>query len=148
MADVKRGREEEGEAAMLKFRAIGTMAAAGLIAVGCARGMEGSAGGDVIDPAEAAKTVVLHVMNQNSEPMELRTVSNGQSRFVGSVGAMDSTSILLDPSLMPAGFLYVVGIPASGRGRAIAGPLSASKGDRIDFHIMPVLDMSHAMVIR
>jgi hypothetical protein len=110
--------------------------------------MQGSAAGTYIDPAEAAKTVVLHVDNVNPQPLELRVVLNGQSRFVGSVGGLDSTSILLDPQLFPTGVLYVVAIPADGRGRAIAGPLSASKGDKIRFSVQSALDMSRATVIR
>src|SRR5262249_2014118 len=60
--------------------------------IGCARRFESSASGDVIDPAAASKTVVLHVENQNQQPMELRTVLDGRSTFVGSVGASDTTS--------------------------------------------------------
>lgn len=122
------------------------MAAAAMMAA-CAHGME-SSGEVAIDPAEAAHTVVLNVKNQSLEPMELRTVLDGRSTFVGSVGPNDSTAILLDPSLFPAGFLYIVGIPADGHGRAIVGPLAASKGDKIRFTIAPALSMSSATVIR
>jgi hypothetical protein len=88
------------------------------------------------------------VKNQSTEPLELRTVLEGRSTFIGSVGPVESTSILLDPSLFPAGFLYIVGIPADGRGRALVGPLAASKGDKIRFTISPELSMSSATVIR
>ena len=124
------------------------MAAAAMIAVGCAHGLESSASGEVIDSANASKTVVLHVDNKNSEPMELRTVLDGRSQFVGSVQGNDTADILLDPTIFPAGFLYVLAIPADGRGRAIAGPLSASKGDKIKFTVSPELNLSNAIVIR
>jgi hypothetical protein len=85
---------------------------------------------------------------QNSRVANLRTILNGQSRFAGSVGGSDSTSVLLDPQMFPTGFLYVVAIPTDGRGRAVAGPLSAGRGDKIEFTIEPALDQSHAIVVR
>ena len=133
---------------MSKHRMAFALAAATLIAIGCAHGIESSASGEVIDAAAAAKTVVLHVDNQNPQSMELRTVLDGRSTFVGSVGGNDSTSILLDPMMFPAGSLYIVAVPADGVGRAIAGPMAASKGDRIDFSVSQALNMSHAFVRR
>lgn len=133
---------------MLKRRMACAVAMAAILGVGCAHGFQSAASGEVIDPAAAAQTVVLHVKNQNSQTMELRTLIDDRSTFVGSVGGNDSTSILLDPSLFPAGFLYVVAIPADGRGRAIAGPLSASKGDRIQFTVSDILSASRAIVSR
>ena len=110
--------------------------------------MQGSAAGDYIDPVEAAQTVVLHVDNLNAQPMELRIIINGRSEFVGSVGGSDSTSILLDRRLFPAGYFHVAAIPADGRGRAVVGPLSAAKGDVIKFTVQNALDLSRATVIR
>jgi hypothetical protein len=124
------------------------LTAAAMMAVGCAHGLESSASGEVIDTADAAKTVVLHVTNHNPQPMELRTVLDGRSTFVGSVQGNDSTDILLDPRIFPVGFLYVVAIPADGRGRAIAGPLAASKGDKIKFSVSEALNLSNAIVVR
>jgi hypothetical protein len=124
------------------------MAVAGALVVGCAGYTQGSAAGEVIDPAAAAQTVVLRVHNINSSPMELRTIMNGHSDFIGSVSGSDSTSILLDPKLFPTGFLYIVAIPSDASGRALVGPLSASRGDQIKFTIQPALDMSNAIVIR
>lgn len=115
---------------------------------GCARYSEGTSAGTTINPAEAAQTVVLRVKNESSRGMELRSVLNQQSTFVGSVGPYDSTSILLDSHLFPTSLLYVVAIPDDGRGQAIAGPLAASKGDKIDFTIRPTLSMSNAFVRR
>ena len=133
---------------MLKQRLAVIMAIVGMTGLACAHRYEGSASGDVIDPAAASKTVVLHVDNQNEQPMELRTVLDGRSTFIGSVSGNDTTSILLDPMMFPAGSLIVVAIPADGRGRAMAGPLAASKGDRIEFNISQTLTMSHAIVRR
>jgi len=110
----------------------------------------GSAAGDVtsIDPVEAAKTVVLSVKSQYSSGSALYTAENGQTKFIGSVGANDSTEILLDPSLFPTGFLYITALPGDGHGRAVVGPLGASKGDRIIMNIAPELSLSRATVRR
>jgi hypothetical protein len=132
---------------MLKAHAFVILIATATVGAGCNRYMQGSEAGGVIDPADAAKTVVLHVRNQNPSPMELRTILNGRSQFVGSVGGNDSTSILLDPGMFPTDLLYVTAIPTDGRGRAVAGPLSAGKGDKIQFTIEPALDQSHAIVV-
>ena len=113
---------------------------------GCARYT--AAAGDVIDPETAAQTVVLEVRNTATQPMELRTVYNGESRFVGSVPGQDSASVLLDPQIFPTGSLYLAAIPADGRGRALVGPLAATRGDRIRFTIQPALGMSNATVVR
>jgi len=131
---------------MLKFRTFVMLAAAATMGAACNRYTQNTEAG-AIDPADAAKTVVLHVNNQNTAAMELRTVLGGRSQFVGSVGGNDSTSILLDPALFPTGLLFIVAIPSGRGGRAVAGPLTATKGDRIDFTIEPALDQSHAIVI-
>src|SRR5689334_19255126 len=96
---------------------------AGTMAWGCARYSEGSAAGVTIDPAEAARTAVLNVRNENGRGMELRSIINGQSTFIGSVGPNDRTSILLDANLLPTSILYIAAIPDDGRGRALVGPL-------------------------
>lgn len=114
----------------------------------CARYSEGSAAGTTVDPAEAARTAVLNVNNENGRAMELRTVLNGQSTFIGSVGPNDKTSILLDAQLLPTSLLYIVAIPDDGRGRALVGPLTATKGDKINFTIRQTLSMSDARVRR
>ena len=115
---------------------------------GCARYSEGTAAGMAIDPAEAAKTVVLVVKNENGRGMELRSIVNDQSTFVGSVGPNDSTSILLDASIFPTSLLFLAAIPDDGRGRALVGPLAAAKGDKINFTIRPTLSLSNATVRR
>ena len=130
---------------MLGLKKIMILAASAVMASACARGMQ-SAAGTYIDPAEAKQTVVLEVQNDNPNPMELRVVVNDQSYFVGSVGGNEKTALLLDQRWFPAGFLYVLGIPADGRGRALAGPLSATRGDKIRFNISPALDLSRATV--
>lgn len=133
---------------MISARTITILFAAATLGSACNRYMQSSESGGVIDPADAAKTVVLHVNNMSTSPMELRTLQNGRSQFVGSVGGNDSTSILLDPQLFPTGSLYVVAIPSGGRGRAVGGPLAAGKGDKIQFTIEPALDQSRAIVVR
>jgi len=133
---------------MFRIRSLLVLATAAVLGAGCAGYTQGAAAGDVISPVDAAKTVVLHVDNLNQQSMELRVIVNNRSQFVGSVGASDSTSILLDPTLFPAGFFYVEAIPGSGMGRALVGPLSATKGDRIRFTVQPALDMSSAIVVR
>ena len=133
---------------MINARTITTLFVAVTLGGACNRYVQSSASGGDIDPADAAKTVVLQVNNQSTSPMELRTIENGRSQFVGSVGGNDSTSILLDRQLFPTGSLYVVAIPSGGRGRALAGPLSAGKGDKIKFTIEPALDQSRAIVVR
>ena len=133
---------------MLKLRGIITLISTVALATACVNGMQGAAGGDYIDPAEAAKTVVLHVNNVNPLPMELRVVQDGQSRFVGSVSGGDSTDILLDPQLFPTASLFVTAIPSDGRGRAVVGPLAAGKGDQINLTVQVTLSMSRATVKR
>ena len=91
---------------------------------------------------------MLNVRNENGRGMELRSVVNGQSTFIGSVGPNENTSILLDANLFPTSLLYVVAIPDDSRGRALVGPLTASKGDKINFTIRPTLSMSDAQVRR
>jgi hypothetical protein len=115
---------------------------------GCARYSEGSAAGTTIDPAEAAQTAVLNVKNENGRAFELRSILNGQSTFIGSIGPTDNTSILLDANLLPTSVLYIVAIPDDGRGRALVGPLTATKGDKINFTIRPTLSMSNATIRR
>jgi hypothetical protein len=123
------------------------LAAAATLGAGCARYSD-SAAGDVIDPAEAAKTVVLHVNNQSSSSMELHAINDGRSLFVGSVGPNDSTDVLLDPILFPTATLFLVGVPADGRGRAVVGPIAACKGDQINFNIQSAYELSRATVHR
>jgi len=50
--------------------------------------------------------------------------------------------------IFPTATLYLVGIPAGGRGRAVVGPLAASKGDMITFTIESAFDLSRAIVRR
>ncbi len=133
---------------MFRVRLFLAIATAAVLGAGCAGYNQASSAGDVLDPAAAAQTVVLHVSNLNTQSMELRSIVNGRSEFIGSVGGSDTTSILMDRSLFPAGFLYIEAIPGNGLGRAIVGPLSASKGDRIRFTIQPALGMSSATVMR
>jgi hypothetical protein len=135
---------------MLKARILVALATATAACVACATigSGGGSSSGAEISRADAAKSVVLHVDNLSPSPMELRTISNGRSAFIGSVGGQDSTNILLDATLFPTGSLYIAAIPSDRRGQARVGPLSAGRGDRIKFTIQPALDLSRAVVVR
>jgi len=133
---------------MFHSRTLLILAASALLGAGCNRYYGSTAGGEVIAPAEAKKTVVLHVQNLHQSPIELRTVQNGRSLFVGSVSGQDSTNILLDPVLFPTASLYIVGVAADGNGAARVGPLSANKGDEIRMTVQPALDLTRAIVVR
>ena len=133
---------------MLRARAFLVLASAAIVAAGCSRYYQAAEAGDVISKEAAAKTVVLHVNNLNPSPMELRTITEGRSVFVGSVAGQDSTDILLDPMLFPTASLYLAAIPSDRRGVARVGPLGASKGSVIKFTIQPALDLSRAIVTR
>ena len=133
---------------MSRGRMLLILAATAVIGAGCNRYYGSTAGGEVVTPAEAKKTVVLHVENLHPSPMELRTVQNGRSLFVGSVSGQDSTNILLDPTLFPTGSLYIVAVASDGRGVARVGPLGASKGDEIRMTVQPALDLTRAIVVR
>jgi hypothetical protein len=136
---------------MFNARLLLTLATSALFGAACAGysgGGGGTASGDVVTKEEASKTVVLHVDNLSSSSMELRTIADGRSVFVGSVSARDSTNILLDPSLFPTGSLYLTALPSDRRGQARVGPLAAGRGDIIKFTIQPSLDLSRALVVR
>jgi hypothetical protein len=133
---------------MLKSRVVVIAAVVALLASACGPLSQASQPGDVIDPVDASKTAVLHVDNLSPSPLELHAIVNGQSRFIGSVSANDSTSLLLDPTILPTGSLYLAAIPADGRGRAVVGPLAVGKGDKIRFTVEHALDQSHAIVVR
>ena len=133
---------------MFRGRMFLILAASTVLGAGCNRYYGSTAGGEVVTPAEAKKTVVLHVQNLHQSPLELRTVQNGASLFVGSVGGQDSTNILLDPALFPTGSLYIVAVAADGNGAARVGPLGASKGDEIRMTVQPALDLTRAIVVR
>jgi hypothetical protein len=133
---------------MFRPRLFVILAAAAIAGAGCNRYYGSTAGGEVVSAADASKTVVLHVQNLHQSPMELRTIQNGTSHFVGSVAGQDSTDILLDPTLFPTGSLIILARPADGNGFARVGPLTASKGDEIKFTVEPALDLSRAIVVR
>jgi hypothetical protein len=133
---------------MLRFRPFIILAAAAVVGAGCNRYYGSTAGGEVVSPAEASKTVVLHVQNLGPTPAELRTIQDGRSLFVGSVSGQDSTDILLDPGLFPTGSLYIAAVAGDASGSARVGPLSASKGDLIRLTLQPTIRLSNAIVVR
>lgn len=130
---------------MLKIRMLLTLATVATMSAGCAR--SGSAGGDIALSPDPASTAVLYTKNLSNDPIELRVLVTGQSRFIGSVSPGESNSIFLDPTLLPAGELYIIGISADGRRRAIGGPLAVAKGNAIRFTIEPTLSLSRAYVV-
>jgi hypothetical protein len=129
---------------MLKSRALLTLATIATLGAGCAR--FGSAAGDVAPTLDPSTTATLYTKNLSNEPIELRVVTTGQSRFIGSVSPGETNAILLDPMLLPAGELYVLGISSDGRRRAVGGPLAVGKGNAIRFTIEPTLSLSRAYV--
>ena len=130
---------------MLKSRMLLTLAAVATLGAGCAH--YNSAAGDVSLAPDAANSAVLYAKNLSNEAIELRVVTTGESRFIGSVSPGETTSIVLDPSLLPAGDLYVLGISADGRGRAVGGPLAASEGERDPVHDRADASLSRAYVV-
>jgi hypothetical protein len=130
---------------MLKTRVLLTLATIATLGAGCAR--YGSAAGDVAVAPDASNSAVLYTKNLSNEPIELRVLTTGQSRFIGSVSPGETNAIVLDPSLLPSGDLYVLGISADGRRRAVGGPLAVAKGNAIRFTIQPTLSLSRAIVV-
>jgi len=133
---------------MLRAKTILFLATVAVVGAGCAGTIQQSAKGDVYTKEDAARSVVLHVDNLNTSPMELRTLSNGRSLFVGSVAGQDSTDLLLDRMLFPTGSLYLVAIAGDGRGSTRVGPIAAGKGDIIKLTVHPALELSRAIVVR
>jgi len=121
-----------------------TLATLATLSAGCAR--SGSAAGDIALSPDAANSAVLYTRNLSNEALELRVLVTGQSRFIGSVSPGESNAIVLDPSLLPSGDLYVIGISPDGH-RAIGGPLAVAKGNAIRFTIQPTLSLSRALVV-
>lgn len=130
---------------MRKTRLLLALATIATLSAGCAH--SGSAAGDLAVSPDASTSAVLVTRNLSNEPIELRVLTAGESRFIGAVSSGESNSIVLDPSLLPAGELYVIGIAADGRRRAIGGPLAVSKGATIRFTIEPTLSLSRAYVV-
>ena len=133
---------------MLRQRFLLILAAVAIAGAGCNRYYGSTAGGEIGASPDASKTVVLHVNNLNPSPMELRILQNGRSAFVGSVSGQDSTNIVLDASLFPTGSLYIIAVPADGRGGTRVGPLAATKGDLIRLTLQQAIDLSRAVVVR
>src|ERR1044071_7826343 len=90
------------EAEMIKLRIV-AIATALAIAASCKTLANGTAPYEDVAPAVAAKSVVLHVNNGNIQTVEIRTVINSQTRFVGTVAPKDSMDIVLDGSQFPNG---------------------------------------------
>ena len=130
---------------MLKTRMLLTLAAIATLSGGCAR--YNSSAGDVSLAPDAANSAVLYAKNLSTEAIELRVLTTGESRFIGAVSPGETASIVLDPTLLPSGDLYVLGISADGRHRAVGGPLAVTKGNAIRFTIEQTLSLSRAYVV-
>ena len=130
------------------MHAAAALLAAALLGGACARNRESSAGGEVISPQEAASTVVLHVENLGMASVELRSIQDGRSRFIGAVGAHDTSSILMDPLLFPTANLFIAAYAQAGGQRVVVGPLAAGRGEKIDLTVQEGLAGSQARVHR
>jgi hypothetical protein len=130
------------------MREIWSLAAAVSLGVSCAGNRQASAGGEVISPRDAGATVVLHVQNLGMAMVELRSVEDGRTKFIGSVGAQDTTSLLMDPLLFPTANLFIAAFANAGGQRIVVGPLAAGIGDRIDLTVQQGLTGSQATVSR
>jgi hypothetical protein len=132
---------------MIRSRRLLTLAVAATLAAGAGCVHSNSAAGDVSLSPDASNSAVLYAKNLSNESIELRVVTTGESRFIGAVSPGETTSIVLDPTLLPAGNLYVLGISPDGRRRAVGGPLAVTKGNEIRFTIQPTLSLSRAYVV-
>jgi hypothetical protein len=121
---------------------------AALLGTACTRYHEGSAAGEVISAQDAVETVVLHVENLGMATVELRSIQDGRSKFIGTVGARDTGSILLDPFLFPTASLFIAAYAQAGGQRVVLGPLAAGKGEAIDVTVQEGLIGSQARVHR
>ena len=92
---------------MRRMRSTFSLLIAALLGATCARNREATAGGEVISPSDANATVVLHVQNLGLNMVELRSIEDGRSRFIGAVSGQDTASVLLDPLLFPTASLFI-----------------------------------------
>ena len=132
----------------MRMQAAAALLAAALLGGACARYHESSAGGEVISAQDAASTVVLHVENLGMATVELRSIQDGRSRFIGAVGAHDTSSILMDPLLFPTASLFIAAYAQAGGQRVVVGPLAAGRGEAIDLTVQEGLAGSQARVHR
>jgi len=130
------------------MRSSAALLAAVLLGATCARYHQSSAAGEVITARDADATVVLHVQNLGLATVELHSIQDGRSRFIGSVSAHDTTSVLMDPLLFPTANLFIAAFADAGGQRVVVGPLAAGRGDQIDLMVQEGLRGSHATVRR
>jgi hypothetical protein len=119
---------------MVKSRRLLTLAVAVTLGAGVGCAHSNSAAGDVSLSPDASNSAVLYAKNLSNES-------------IGAVSPGETTSIVLDPTLLPSGDLYVLGISPDGRRRAVGGPLAVTKGNEIRFTIQPTLSLSRAYVV-
>lgn len=102
-----------------------------------------ASGGEI--EAEIARSVVVHVSNMNSVPVEIQAgVTGGSARFMGVVGPNETADVLLDSQWFPTAMLYLIAVPADGKAKSVAGPLSATRGQQINFTVERDARSSHA----
>ncbi|HEV8447662.1 MAG TPA: hypothetical protein VGQ44_12610 [Gemmatimonadaceae bacterium] len=132
----------------IRMQGAAALLVAGLLGGACARYHESSAAGEVISAQEAAETVVLHVENLGMSTIELRSIVDGRSRFLGAVSAHDTSSIPMDRTLFPTANLFIAAFAQAGGQRVVVGPLAAGPGESIDLTVQEGLTGSQARVRR
>jgi hypothetical protein len=132
----------------MSMRNLTSLLAAVSLGAACAQNRQSSASGEVISPSDADATVVLHVQNLGTAMVELRSIEDGRTRFIGAIGAQDSTSLLLDPLLFPTANLFIAAYANGGGQRVVVGPLAAGRGDKIELTVEQGLTGSQANVHR
>jgi hypothetical protein len=103
----------------------------------------GSAGGEV---ASARDAVSLVVVNNHYADMDVYAIRGGSRVRIGTVTGNTKASFTLDRSMYPTGELSLVADPIGGFGTARSGRLAVSRGDEVEFRIMPVIDQSTVFV--
>lgn len=128
---------------MIGIRTIVTALVIGSAVAGCGRtgGAYDQATGQ---PAAQAITVAVH--NDYMLPMDIYAVANGRSQRIGNVGPGMKDTFVIDPGMMPTGFVDIVAQPPGG-GRAVdTGQLNPVAGQTVDFYIGNRLLGSHATI--
>jgi hypothetical protein len=92
-----------------------------------------------------ARTIDLHVKNENFLDMNVYTVSDGQATRLGTVTGNGSRNFVLDASLA-AQDLRIFATPIGGTGRAATGSIAVAPGQTVDFTIGSVFRNSTVFI--
>ncbi len=123
-----------------------TLVAAALIAGSATACGRSAAPYDTGSAQPAARAITVSVKNQNMLAMDIYAVSADHSTRLGVVEPGLSETMVLDPGLLPNGFVEIVARPVGG-GRAVStGSLNPSAGQTIDFEIGINLIDSRAII--